>query len=403
MDRVAVSKLIFGKSKKYLRISTILFIMSLTFVATLLVFVENQYLQMRKDFVENENTRIIQIGTVQSNGRVDYLRFADAARIKKKLKLEHPNSAFKVINQYQFNFGITDTEGNAHFLFSLDEVGASLLGDRIEFHPGTAYSIHAPANSSIELMIPVIEVVEGGMRSVEAISYILQREAGVSPNNPFALFEHNSNHLYIAASTYRQIIELVFATDWSTFVERFDRDNPYGIAAINRIFVSVGDLSDVRPMVRTLSDMGFGVHYILKAFDDLAASVRTTAVLMSILTLAVFLGAAAYIVLSFNACLRIQQKDMGILKHFGYSTADLEGIYSIGINHVFLRAGLVVAAYTLIITAVLVPSAFLFYVTLNLAVILGLILAVNRIIVSVLKMHARGDIISLLKVNKEFE
>jgi len=405
MDRAGVSKLIFDKAKKYLRISTILFTLSLILVATLLAVVENQYLQVQKDFIENDNTRFIEIRGAKRSGQDDYLRFFDAERIDKALRLHHPNSAFKIISEYQFNFGITDSNGATHFIYALDEVGASLLGDQLELHPGIAYSIDAPV-TDLALNIPVIEFEGGGFRSVKTVNHTLQRESGVSPGNPFGLFESNSENdqLFISASTYRQMIELAFNTEWNTFVERFDRDNPYGIQAIRKIFVHVDNLSHVQPIAKTLADMGYSVNYVLRAFEDFAASMRNSAVVMSILILVVFLGAAAYIVLSFNSCFRVQQKDMGILKHFGYSSTDLDIIYSTGINQIFLRAGLIAMAYTLIITAILVPSVFLYYFALNLAVILVLLLLINRIIVSVvLKIHTKRDIISLLKVNKEFE
>ncbi len=75
----------------------------------------------------------------------------------------------------------------------------------------------------------------------------------------------------------------------------------------------------------SVEDLGYTTNYTLKAFDDLAGSLRTTTQLGLAAVLAVFVACAVYIFLSFNSYMNLAHRDMGILRHCGFPAAAVPG------------------------------------------------------------------------------
>ncbi len=57
---------------------------------------------------------------------------------------------------------------------------------------------------------------------------------------------------------------------------KFDEDNPYGIQAINNIYVYVDNISDVEKTARTIDGVDYNTNYTFKAFDNFDASIKNT-------------------------------------------------------------------------------------------------------------------------------
>ena len=67
MNKQKISKIIAKKTSLYLKISMSLFVLSLVLLTTAVIFVQQQYMQLRKDFVDNSNTHIISVSRVQGD------------------------------------------------------------------------------------------------------------------------------------------------------------------------------------------------------------------------------------------------------------------------------------------------------------------------------------------------
>lgn len=64
MTKHNISRIIAKKTSLYLKISMSLFVLSLILLTTAVTFVQQQYIQLKKDFVDNANTHIISITSV---------------------------------------------------------------------------------------------------------------------------------------------------------------------------------------------------------------------------------------------------------------------------------------------------------------------------------------------------
>lgn len=170
------------------------------------------------------------------------------------------------------------------------------------------------------------------------------------------------------------------------------------------MYIYVDNISDIDRIAKRLEEHGYHVRYTFKAFHDFTLSLRNTAVIASLLSIIIVMIAAAYLIFSFRAYLQVQQKDMGILKQYGYSSENIKSIYSYNIFHIFKNAATIIFLYSIVIGMYLIPTDQFLYIGYVMFILLLIILLVYRIIVkNVLHSYCSKNIMVLLKLSKEFE
>lgn len=403
MDR-AISRLVTGKAKKYLRTSTALFLMAFLLLGGYLVFLENQYLQMRNDFLDNDAVRLITVtGPVNPQGEA-YLKFADVDTIRKKIAEEYPDARPEISVKYSLGFGIPDDAGTARFLYGIDGQGARLLG-LTDLEDDTLYTSSAPSNDRVTLSIPVVEVAAGGMSSGEDVSRTFAVVGGVSGASPLNMLgQPDPESLYVNVDTFGEIVGTAFGVPWPEFQQQYDSANVFGTQVIKNVYVYLPDLDDVQQIGKSMGGWGYASSYTLRAFDDIAGSLRTSALVGLAGIVAIFLGCAAYVLLTFNSYLRVSHSDLAILKHFGFTDSQVARMYASRAGAVFTLIGGVVAVCVTALGAFLLRPEFVRLTLMNLlvcGVLLGVLYAV--VVVVVIRRHVATDVLTLLKADREFE
>ncbi len=403
-----ISKLILKKSSSYLKISIGLFILSLVLISTASVFFINQYLQLNKDFIRNDNTHMIEITSKrEGNTQIQFLTFQDEDKVKEAISKHLPNVKFQLYKLYQLSFGVQDENGNTYFIYGLDEGAARLLGN-CHLEVNTTCARKTIKQRSV-LKIPVIDVQEGGFSSQQNVDFPVANQGGVFERNPFTLYEgdeviSDTGILYVGSHTFEKMIEIAFHVRWDEFVKKYDQDNPFDIQVLKNMYIYVDKITDVEAAARLLNDLGYNTRYTFKAFDNFTGSMKNTAILASLLALVILLITATHVILSFNSYLKVQQRDMGILKQYGYSNESVQEIYSYNINHIFFKVIAVIISYTILVGLLLVPLHSIGYLIFLVIFLLLILLLINRVIVHIiLKKYTSKGIIELLKMNKEFE
>jgi len=398
-----ISNLILKKSTQFLKISIALFAFSLLLISTFLILFTHQYLQIGRDFIHNHNLQMIEISLMQTEDGIEHLTFSDLPNIIAQLENTHPDVVFQGINQYQFNIGFNNKNSDEYyFLYGLDENAASFLGIA-EIHHDTLYS-SALLTEEIILDIPLVEIIDGGLASSDSFSKEFSTSQLPLEMTPFSLRELHSNQIFISFATYRNLIEKVYQLDWEAFVAQYNEANIFGIQAIRRIFIHVEDIRSVERVARTITDMGYATNYTFRSFDNFEQSIQNTIIISTLFIALIFLITSLYIVFSFNSYLKVQQKDMGILKHYGYDQAEIARIYSRNINQLFLKMSLFILIFILIFGILFLGiMQFGWIGIIILAILLPLVL-INRIIYfAMIRKYAGLNILDLVKVNKEFE
>lgn len=401
--RKYVSRLILKKSSKFLKISICLFAFSLILIAIFLDVFFNQYLQMKKDFIDNKNTHVIEISNfMESESFCRELNFDDKNIISKQIKSVNKNIDFTVINEYQFNFGIEDNLGNVFFLYGLDDAGANFL-NKDELKNYCLYSSNL-STDKITLNIPVINAEENGLSSDTFKPMEFSVDFDVPSKTPLSIYENALGQTFISFTTYKNLIEQIFNINWDTFVSEYNTDNEFGIQAIYKIFVYVNDIKNVNTVAKILNESGYSTNYTFESFDNFDQSMKNTILISGSLIIFIFIISCINIILSFNSYLRVQQKDMGILKHYGYSERQIRVIYAHNINMIFVYMSIFMLIVIVTSTKILIKTNILKYLFIvSLAVYLPMFL-INRIVsYFVVKTYVKKDIYTLLKSSKEFE
>ncbi|SFE70025.1 hypothetical protein SAMN04487969_105186 [Paenibacillus algorifonticola] len=399
-----ISRLILKKSNSYLRISILLFIFSLVLIASSAVYFINQYLQVDKDFLSNDNTHIIEITTSRGNAmHAQPLKYEDETTIREEIEKKHPDTSYKVFKEYQFNFGIQDAKGGTHFIYGLDEAGGEFLGScDLEIRKACG---KMELDQVLTLNLPIVKIHEDGLSSSEIVEYPIYYQLGVADKNPFSLYnDEQLENIYIGSRTYKEMIEKTYLIQWDQFVKEYDSHNPFGIQSLRKIYVYVDALSQVEGIAELVNDKGYNTNYTFKAFDNFDVSMKNTVVLSLALGFLILMITASHVILSFNSYLKVQQKDMGILKQLGYNPTTINQIYSRNINAIFLFTAVGITLYIVVVSAIFIgENVYLFMFSIIVLIIL-ILLAINRIIVLwILRQYSKKNILTLLKINKEFE
>ncbi len=115
-----------------------------------------------------------------------FLEFADRERIKRELELALPAVEFNVFAEYQFNFGISDTQDNTYFIYGIDENMSHIIGD-FQIEEDTMYS-QSTISDFATLRVPSVVIDEFGLSSGEALDYKVSLKSGVYERNPLNLY-----------------------------------------------------------------------------------------------------------------------------------------------------------------------------------------------------------------------
>lgn len=401
MNDKKISKIIAKKTSLYLRISIILFIVSLILLSTAIIFVYQQYKQLRKDFVDNINTHLITVTRKVRPGLNSTfpLTFEDEKNIKKIID-NNPQSY--MYSKYSIGFGISDNNDNVYFVKGIDNqiIKNSDIGEIKDNEAIVSSNIE---KQRILLKIPVINVQEGGFISNYTKELKIQCIQNFIFVEPFEELEINPDTIFVNTQTLKKIISLMYNTTWEDYIYNYDKSNPYGIEIIESINVYVDNLQDVKQVANSLQDSSYEVKYVLSAFDDLQGSLNNTYNIYGLLLIFILLTTTINIILSFRGYLINMQKDMGILRHYGYSPKRVYNIYRMTIINPYIKVVLIMSIYILIISLLVLKFDFWKICILTLALILFLIGIILAILLQMLKKICAKEIINLLKKSKEVE
>lgn len=399
-----ISKLIAKKTGSYLRLSLVLFLLSLLLLVSSFIFMMYQYRQVQKDFVDNSNTHLIEITSsydVADPTRHIPLSYSDVTNVKALLTEHFPDRAQSFV-VYTINFGIKAENDAVYFIRGTDAFSLKKLGlpDLIDNQSLSAAGTEA---KRIVLNIPVVQIEDGGYRSSETAAYPLTLIPYTS--NLFMLedLKKFKERLYVNETTFQKIFEIALQMPWDEVVERYDRGEDVASQLVNKIFVYVDQLSDVKRVASLLEDHGYDLRYTLGAFDDLSRSINAQYWFMGVLLLLIYIITTINVVMSFRGYLRSMQKDMGILLHYGYTHQRVYRIYRHVIVHPFVVLFLILGLYTFVVSILFLSDTFFIDAPLAIVFLFLLIGIVMFMVLGILRRITEQDILYLLKASKEME
>lgn len=397
-----ISKLLRKKTNSHFKISLTMFIISLILLSTSLVFLINQYNQLERDFIKNNNTHVIEITSLSiSDKETSYLKFSDMDLIKKNLTGFIEREDYKIFKESMVNFGVSDKKGISYFISGIDDEAFLLFGIDND-KKGVGYSRSYDEEEKV-LDIPKIEISTEGFTGDGHKEYPLEIKRINGDTSPLELYEFDTEKMYVNMDTFREIIKIMYDLDWNDFVSEYDSTNKFGIQGIYKIYVYVNDLNNVDSIAEIINDLGFNTNYTFKSFENFSNSISNTVLIASILICIILLITSINIILSFNSYYKMQRKDIGILKQFGYSQNVIYKIYSRTLNLTFLIIMTVIIIYTIFIGMFFIKYNYLKSIMFIFCFMVFILYIICFIIRFLLKKYCKENIISLLKKSKEFE
>ncbi|WP_062136101.1 hypothetical protein [Demequina aestuarii] len=399
-----ISTLVTGRASKHLRYATVALCGTLLLVVGMLVHLQQQYGSVTENFTDNENVHYLAVTfrASEEGAETGHLRFSDMEAIE-EIARNAAAGSIETIGRYHLPFGLVASDGSTYFVDGLGAGGEGLLG-HTDLPDGVALGAVNPA-ARVVLTVPVVHTEVGGMVSDDSAEVPLA-VVRLDANPPISVFAGiDPSQLYVSEATFAELISIVGGgADWDTFREQHDgTGNPYGFEAVPAVYVHVDQLADADAVGRALEDAGYSTTYTLRAFDDLAGTLAGGVSAALVLIVVAFALCLLLTFANLQGYLTLAHRDMGILKHTGYSERRIATFYRIRLATMVLQA--VVPAVVLVVLAWVTRFPSRPWVgVLDLAVVLTLAALLFGVMAyAQVPRHVRRPVLELLKMDRQFD
>ena len=406
MNRRKISRLILKKSISYLKSSITIFLVSILLAQTLTLLLANQFLIVEKDIIENQDTRMISVGgCFDKEGEYKRLDFDDSDKIKEIINNEHAELGVDVIGKYRGG-DFYDDLGNVYTINSLDMGATEFFIQEFIQEDNTLYTQEFIKDKLVLDIMKVDIADDGGLIYSDVIPFEVYNKQIDFSNNPFMVELDQlgwSTDAYVSFNTFKDLMEVTHDITWDEMQRRYEKEGFTFL--ITDIYVFVDDVKQVETVAKTLDDNLYTTNYLFKSFDDISRTIQITIIIVGLIFAVILISTIINVVLAFKKYLNLQQKDIGIFRHFGYKKKEVRKIYALNIHRIFLRVLIVSEIYALVMGVLFlgIENIFRFIIPLMIIVFL-LLVGVNQFITKkILKEYIEKDILVLLKTSKEFQ
>ncbi len=406
MDHNTIAKLMRKKTGSYFKLSMALFFFAVFVLASYVVYIQYQFQQAGQTVTDNSNSHMIEVqGRQRSGGYHDLecLRFQD-----KEVALEILNGLdgldeSAIVFSYMINFGFSDQNGQVYFLkgYGVPAVGKRFLLEDVG--EGAAYCSPKKGKGDIELLVPEVKIEEAGCVGGKTRGFRL----ALKPlENKSVLFWDATDYddvLYVNEQTFQSVVQAMYGKEWKDFMEGYDAGENFGIQAIDHMYIYVPDLDDLHTAAKRMQEGGYLVRYAMEPFDGLHHFISTNHILLMCLLSVAFLFTAFHVVNSFNNYIRSMQKDIGILRHWGYTQKEVFTVYSKIVAAPYLILSSILAVYVFVLAFCAFAKGRVFHILLSEGFLALLLSVMLLLIFRAIKKVCSSQVLYLLKESKEME
>lgn len=402
--RQNIKTLMRRRYKKTFGVVMILFLLTSAMVMTCLVVMQENQTQLERNFTGNINTHIINVRAGLENNRDEGMNFEDHKRIAEQLR--GMDGKYKLLHVYDFGFGIQDHQGRTWFLHGLNRAAQQILG--LTIREGEAIGTARKKTEEILLDVPVIEEKEGGFESSrEEVMPLTVRAVG-DDASPLALLRSGERSLYVNEKTYARLLSLAYGMDEDQFGETESAGSGKAAAelgdnGLKEIFVYCSSMHMVEPAAKKLRTAGYDVSYTLQAFDNMSSTIGKSARMLLIVAVVAYLAAALILLAGFYTNFRHLQKDMGMLRHMGFSPGQVRSFFSGRITGTAAASALFDAVFAAAASFFLAREVFLSVYVFTMLLMLVSLLVILAMSHGMLFWYSRRDVLTLLKYSRESE
>nr|MBP3598903.1 hypothetical protein [Eubacterium sp.] len=398
-------RLILKKTGTYLRNAIVIFLLTLAALVYGIIFFWNFRQENDKNFTQNDMVHFVQVtGKMDENNYLsltnkDYRRIYEIENAETK--------SFTEIAFYQFVGAVEQQTEEPILLVAIDPVHSSYISEE-KMQDGIYYTNEHVEKEILNLKIPNVDVDEdGNLHSRESVIVKRPLMHSIKSENESDLLQIRSEDepvqtIFVTYNTLLEIMKQAGLLEES--VKDITSESVPEVLHPSDIIVYIDDMYCIDDCAQALLDDNYLLNYTFEAFDSLSDSLKKSSVFFVVLVILLLATSGINVYLSFCSYLQMQQKDMGILKFYGYSKEQLYNIYKQNINVVFVICFGALLVYLLLLGFLInmdniwkvIPIMVIFVVVI-LIILRGLILKLS------LKRMVDKEILCLVKSSKEFE
>lgn len=135
----------------------------------------------------------------------------------------------------------------------------------------------------------------------------------------------------------------------------------------------------------------------------LRESLKESKTIGFIILFVLFLIAVVNMILSSEIYLRNSQKDMGILRHYGYDKEVVNKVYSINFRNIFFKVGCISLSLEILCSFIWTKCNLIINSLIVMPIVVGMLIIVYFIIKSRIGKYVNKEILHLIKFSKENE
>jgi len=398
----ALSKLITGRAGKHLRQAVAVISAAACILVGTASVLEWQYIKAQNEFLDNPLVHFVDVMLHAQGNSATPLSMDDVSQVSDTVD-KSARGGYQLCLIYNSSFGLQwnkpDKSVDALLVFGISAGAAWSLGlDAMQ--DGVAYTDVDTAR--FDLDVPQETKTDSGWGSDSSISMVLPAEQ-IADDAPVALYQSlPMATAYVSEATFGKIVSEMFGQPWDTLKAQTGADSPFGLSVIDRLMVHLDDLSDLKPVALALEDDGYSPFYVLGAFQDISGTLQMGLIVGGALVLLCLVIGPLISISLIRGYLCLSHKDMGILRHIGYTSDSVQSIYALSVGRLLLLVEGVAVVVT-VAAAFALSLGWLFGVgnVAAVSVMIGVVAA--WALAREVGRHAGLPVLDLLKRDREFE
>lgn len=396
---VYIQSILVNKTKSSLRISFVIFLSFLVLFSTIIITSIGEYSRLQKDYYDNHNTHIIEIDSKSKSSFYEQLNFNDIDIIKKL-----SSNQCHVWCEHKINFGITNNNDENYYIYSYshdlyDKINLKFEDDLICYSGNPQLN-----NKTIFLKVPIINITSGNFDSFDFVELKLNckliNESNITPVN--SVIKDNYN-IIVSEKTYYDIINYMFNLNKQGLINEIKNENNLGVSPVNKILVYCDDIKKVDLLASQITKNKYNTDYVFNYFEDINESIEISKISIVTVLFVLLIVTSINLLSSFELYFKNLQKDLGILKHYGYTSTQIFRIYINKFLKWFCLTGIFIILYNLILSYFTIQYKLLNYFILICISEIVYIIILFLIIQIMLWKKCNKNTLNLIKFSKEFE
>lgn len=397
MNKKLVVNLLLKKTHRFLFISMIALVVSLTVLNFIASFIMHQYETLNRDYFNNSNVKVIHVDSKDENNFTTDIEIKDTESINQLLKENKLHEKARAYPVYFLPTVFDSTEKTGIAVMGVHEDLAFLVGENCQLNDNSI-CVNENDKKQLTIEVPVIEEKDGGFISSQYIDVQYSVEEGATRENSIIIQSApDTNQAYVNEKEAENLLGIMFQNSPNS--DEYIRETH-----LHKIIVYVKDVKDVDTVGELLKKENYYTSYTFNSFENFSVNLSAAQHILIMLSIFFALASIVIAVLLLVNYFRVQRKEIAILKLNGYNTKSIQSIYSRLMAVILLRVFIIsIGIYALNLLFKWIPVALSQFLLVGLLNIIILVITLFLSYIFGIKKTAGMEMADLLKKGKEFD